>query len=437
VPQDSSDIVLDRLMRLHPKVIDLSLDRIEGLLARLGHPERSLPPVVHIAGTNGKGSVIAYLRAMLEAAGKRVQCYTSPHLVRFHERIRLPEGLIDEARLVALLEHCEEANGGGTITFFEVTTAAAFVAFAETPADILLLETGLGGRLDATNVIDKPLLSVLTPVSIDHTQFLGETLEEIAFEKAGILKAGVPAVIGRQAPEALEVIEKRAEEVQAPLSVEGRDWRMIPEAEGFFFEDATGRTHYPEPALIGAFQKQNAALAVAAMKAARRAGARFDLKKDALSQGIENASWAARLQRLKAGTLVDLLPPDDSWELWVDGGHNPAAGDALSQQLKEWRDKPLTIIFGMINTKAATDYLRRIAGSAERLYALAIPGEINSLTAEEASNAAATAGFSAAPCASVRDALSKVAANSRPGRVLICGSLYLAGRVLAQNDASE
>jgi len=420
-------------MRLHPKVIDLSLDRIEGLLVRLDHPERHLPPVIHIAGTNGKGSVIAYLQAMLEAAGKRVQCYTSPHLVRFHERIRLPDGLIDEARLVALLERCEEANGAAPITFFEVTTAAAFLAFAETPADILLLETGLGGRLDATNVLDKPLLTVLTPVSIDHTQFLGETLQEIAFEKAGILKPGVPAVVGEQKPEALAVLEERASEILAPLSIAGRDWRMVPSVQGFVFEDSDSNTHYPEPGLIGDFQKQNAALAVAAMKAAGRADKHFNLEDSALSQGVANASWAARLQRLKTGALVDLLPTDGTWELWLDGGHNPAAGEALSRQLNNWTDKPLTIIFGMMNTKAATDYLRQIAGAADLLYSLAIPGEANSLSAEEASEAAAAAGFQATPCGSLHDALSKVAANSRPGRILICGSLYLAGHVLAEN----
>ncbi len=424
----TSDAVLERLTRLHPKVIDLSLGRVERLLARLDHPEERLAPVVHVAGTNGKGSLLAFLRAMLEASGQRAQAYTSPHLVRFHERIRLADGLIDEAALIALLERCEEANGPEPITFFEVTTAAAFLAFAEQPADILLLETGLGGRLDATNVIARPALTAITPIALDHQQFLGDTLAAIAAEKAGILKPGVTCVVGPQEAEALAVIEERAAAVGAALHIHGRDWTFAPDDDGFCFEDADGVRSFPAPALRGPHQLANAALAVAC---ARKLSS-FGLGDDAIASGIVSAAWPGRLQRLSEGPLAALLPPD--WELWLDGGHNPAAGAALAEALADWRDRPLHLVYGMLNTKGAAGFLKPLAPLAEDLKAVTIPGEPASLSAEAATRHAMEAGFEATPAESVAEALGAIVVHAKqPGRILICGSLYLAGQVLADN----
>ncbi len=434
----TSDAVLDRLTRLHPKVIDLSLGRVERLLERLGHPERRLAPVVHVAGTNGKGSLLAFLRAMLAAAGRRVQVYTSPHLVRFHERIRLAFGLIDEAALIALLERCEAENGPEPITFFEVTTAAAFLAFAEEAnskpgADILLLEVGLGGRLDATNVIDRPRLTAITPIALDHQQFLGPTLEAIAGEKAGILKPGVTCVVGPQEPAALAVLDARAREIGAPLFCHGRDWSFAPTAAGLRYEDARGARELPRPSLLGTHQVANAALAVAC--ATQLAG--FGLDDGAIATGVTTASWPARLQRLTKGPLLEALP--EGWELWLDGGHNPAAGEALAATLADrtrmdWSDRPLDLIYGMLDTKVAAGYLEALAPFAQTLKAVRIPGEQASLSAEAAAGHAAAAGIDAAPVASVPDGVKAIVAQAkRPGRILICGSLYLAGHILREN----
>jgi len=426
-----SDAVLDRLTRLHPKLIDLSLGRIEGLLAALGHPEAKLAPVVHIAGTNGKGSTLAFLRAMLEAAGNRVQVYTSPHLVRFHERIRLTGGPIPEPDLAALLETCEAANGEAPITFFEITTAAAFLAFAREPADILLLETGLGGRLDATNLIARPRLTAISPISVDHVQFLGGTLEEIAFEKAGILKPGVPAVIGPQAPEALAVIERRAAELGAPLHRHGQEWQVRPEGSagdgGLVFKGHGKTQNYPAPALPGAHQIENAGLALACAELLEG----FGLDTAACKTGLARAEWPGRLQRLTRGPLIELLPED--WELWLDGGHNAAAGAALARDLAEWRERPLHLVYGMLNTKGAQGFLRPLAPCAETLHAVEIPGEPASLSAEEAAREATEAGLQAQASPSIAAALRAIAMDGTSGRVLICGSLYLAGQVLAEN----
>jgi len=429
----TSDAVLDRLTRLHPKVIDLSLGRVERLLERLGHPEARLAPVVHVAGTNGKGSLVAFLRAMLEAAGQRVQVYTSPHLVRFHERIRLSDGLIDEATLIALLERCETVNGPDPITFFEVTTAAAFLAFAEDPADVLLLEVGLGGRLDATNVIDRPRLTAITPIALDHQQFLGPTLEAIAGEKAGIMKPGVTCVVGPQEAATLAVLERHADKTGAPLFVCGRDWTFEKSATGLRYSDANGSRDLPKPALLGAHQIANAALAVAC--AARLDG--FGLDAAATARGLAEARWPARLQRLIKGPLVDALPADDGrggWELWLDGGHNPAAGVALAETLKDWHDRPLRLIYGMLDTKVAAGYLEALAPHVAALKAVRIPGEAASLSAETAARHASEAGIDAAPAESVMAALkAHLAAARESGRILICGSLYLAGHVLSEN----
>ena len=426
-----SDLVLERLTRLHPKIIDLSLGRVESLLARLGHPEQQLPPVVHVAGTNGKGSVIAFLRAMLEAAGQRVHVYTSPHLVRFHERIRLAGALIDEADLVALLEECEAANGEEPITYFEITTVAALLAFARAPADILLLETGLGGRLDATNVVSKPRLSVITPVSFDHVQFLGDSIADIAFEKAGILKPGVEAVIAPQPEDALGVIERQATAVGAPLRRGGLDWHFTPEAEGFRFESDGDGQRYPAPALLGEHQIDNAACAVAS---AERLGADFGLDRTAIEEGLRTVHWPGRLQHLERGRLTALIP--EGWELWLDGAHNAAAGDALAKVLQDWDARPLHMIYSMLNTKAAEDFLRPLVPLARSLHALAIPGVSASLTAEEAAAHAAALGHRARQHESLQAALGAIANSAQadgPARVLICGSLYLIGHVLTEN----
>ena len=417
-----SDRVLDRLTALHPKVIDLSLGRIERLLAALRHPERRLPPVVHVAGTNGKGSVVAMLRAGLEASGARVHVYTSPHLARFHERIRIAGALIDEDALVALLERCEAANAGAPITFFEITTAAAFLAMAETPADFALLEVGLGGRLDATNVVEAPRLSVVTPVSLDHQQYLGETLAEIAAEKAGILKPGVACLVGHQAPEALAAIEARAAAVGAPLAVANRDWQVWEEHGRMAFLDEAGLLDLPRPRLIGAHQVANAGIALAALRALR-------VDEAACAAAVTRAEWPARLQRLRHGPLVDAA---GAAELWLDGGHNPAAGEALAEALSRLPPRRLHLVCGMLNTKDVEGFQRPLAGEAVDLAAVTIPGEAATLPAEATAAAARAVGLPAAPAAGVAEA---VAAGARdPGaRILICGSLYLAGQVLRAN----
>ena len=418
-----SDRVLARLTALHPKVIDLTLERVERLLAALGNPEARLPPVVHVAGTNGKGSTIAMMRAGLEAAGRRVHVYTSPHLARFHERIRLDGVLIDEDRLLALLERCEAANAGAPITFFEITTAAAFLAFAETPADVLLLEVGLGGRLDATNVIARPRLCVITPVSIDHQQYLGETLPEIAGEKAGILKTGVACVVAAQAPAAREVIEARAAQVIAPLLMEGQDWQVWEEHGRLAFLDAAGLLDLPRPGLIGAHQVVNAGTALAALRT-------LGLDEEACAAALARAEWPARLQRLREGPLAAAA---GGCELWLDGGHNPAAGAALAEAVSRLSPRPLWLVCGMLRTKDAAGFLAPFAGLAEGLRSVTIPGETATLTAKETAAAALSAGLAAAPAESVAAAAAEIASRDASARILICGSLYLAGRVLREN----
>jgi len=423
-----SDAILARLMTLHPKIIDLSLDRVVDLLDKLGNPHHRLPPVVHIAGTNGKGSVGAYMRAALESAGYRVHAYTSPHLVRFHERVRLAGKLIDEEYLADCLQRCEEANGGAPITYFEITTVAAFLAFAETPADILLLEVGLGGRLDATNLIDRPAVTVITPVSIDHQQFLGETLAEIAAEKAAIQKRGVPSVIGPQPPEAAAVIDAYAARIGAPTFRFGRSFSIEATPGGMVYS-AASRVMLPRPALPGAHQIDNAATAIAALQ--RLKG--FTITEMDLANGLVKAEWPARLQRLKTGPLVDMLPGD--WELWLDGGHNAAAGEVLAAHAAEnWADRTLWLVTGMLNSKQADRFLAAFAGIAEGARTVTIPGEAASYTAQETAAIASKAGLKAVPAADVESAIAEITARpGKPARILICGSLYLAGRVLSEN----
>jgi dihydrofolate synthase / folylpolyglutamate synthase len=426
------DAVLERLKRLHPKVIDLALDRVDRLLAALGHPEGRLPPVVHVAGTNGKGSTLAYLRAMVEAAGGRAHVYTSPHLVRFAERIRVAGQLIGEAELLALLEECEAANAGQPITFFEVTTAAALLAFARREAELCLLETGLGGRFDATNVVERPRLTILTPISLDHQAFLGDTLGQIAGEKAGILKAGVPCVCARQDAEALAVIDGQAARLGVPLLLEGRDWTVEPIAGGIAFAMGGRRLELPQPVLPGAHQMHNAALAVAAACALGGVVGGRPLPEAAIAEGLRRAQWPARLQRLTHGPLPGLLPAGG--ELWLDGGHNPAAGLALAAFIGAgWRERPLDLVVGMLNTKDSRGFLDPLGPLVRRLAAVTIPGEANALAADGVVAVAAAAGIAASPAASLTEAVSGLAAAEPTGRVLICGSLYLAGVVLAEN----
>lgn len=423
------DATLERLKGLHPKVIDLALDRVLDLLAALGHPERQLPPVVHVAGTNGKGSSLAYLRSIAEAAGKNVHVYTSPHLVRFAERIRVAGEIIDEPTLDGILAFCEEANAGRPITFFEITTAAAFLAFARRPADLCLLETGLGGRFDATNVIERPALTILTPVSFDHQAFLGDTLGAIAFEKAGILKPGVPCVSSYQEPEALAVIAQRAEILGAPLFLEGRDWRVEPIPGGFRFIMGAEVISLPAPALPGPHQIHNAGLALAATRLLAGVMAPGTA---ILAAGLRQTEWPARLQRLRRGPLPASLP--DGVELWLDGGHNPSAGQALADFIAEnWANRPIDLIAGMLDTKDSRGFFAPLAPLVRRMKGVSIPGEVHSRTAEQVCAAARDEGLIAEPAASVATALADLARDPDAGRILICGSLYLAGTVLAGN----
>ncbi|MGJ8544057.1 MAG: bifunctional folylpolyglutamate synthase/dihydrofolate synthase [Sulfitobacter sp.] len=418
-----SDVILARMMALHPKIIDLTLDRMWRLLEALGNPQNDLPPVIHIAGTNGKGSTQAMIRAGLEAAGKHVHAYTSPHLARFHERIRVAGELISEPDLTAVLDECYAANGDAPITYFEITTCAAILAFARSPADYTLLEVGLGGRLDATNVVKRPALCVITPVSIDHQQFLGDTLPEIAGEKAGIIKRGVPCVVGPQAPEGLEVIEDIAARLGAPLLASGQQWHVAPEGGRMVFQDETGLLDLPRPNLLGNHQIENAGAALAALR-------HLGMDDAACEAAVTHAQWPARMQRLKTGPLVQQAA---GAELWLDGGHNPAAGVAIGKLLAGLPSRETHVICGMLNTKDITGYLAPLAPHATSLHAVSIPGEANTLPAAQTAAAAHAVGMNAFEAADVAAALAAILQRTPDARVLICGSLYLAGSILQQN----
>ncbi|MGF1658694.1 MAG: bifunctional folylpolyglutamate synthase/dihydrofolate synthase [Rubrimonas sp.] len=423
------DAILARLLTLHPKVIDLTLGRMTALLGKLGNPERACPPAIHIAGTNGKGSTHAMLRAGLEGAGARVHAYTSPHLARFHERIRLAGRLIDDAALSALLEECEAVNAGAQITFFEITTAAAFLAFARIPADWLVLEVGLGGRLDATNVIDRPALCVITPVSYDHQQFLGATLAEIAFEKAGILKPGVPCVVGPQTDEALAVIEAQAARVGAPLIVSGRDWEARAEGGRLVFRDEAGLLDLPLPNLQGAHQIENAGAAIAALRA-------LGFEEAACAAAVTRAEWPARLQTLRTGPLPEIARSAGA-ALILDGGHNLAAGQVISRHFETLAARapaPLSLVVGMLETKDAEGYLRCFAPLGPRVWTVDIPGAQAGLPAAALAEAGRRGGLQAQAAPGIAEAVRAACADVGPGgRALICGSLYLAGAILREN----
>ena len=433
---ERSSAILERLLHLHPREIDLSLDRIKDLMVALDHPDRHLPPVIHVAGTNGKGSTTAFLRAMLEAAGKRVHVYTSPHLVRFHERVRLaiPGGgrYIDEDELADALIHVEKVNDGRPITQFEITTAAAFDVFARHPADVLLLEVGLGGRLDATNIVDEPLAAVITPVSIDHEKFLGDTIEAIAAEKAGILKRRRPAVVAPQVPAAFTVIEDRAARKGADLFAANRDWIAMPERGRLVYQDENGLLDLPAPRLAGRHQYTNAGTAIATL---RRAGLR--LPTAAIEAGLASVYWPARLQRLTIGSLLERVPPEA--EIWVDGGHNPGAGVVVAEavaDLEERVPRPLFLVTGMLNTKDPVGFFRPFAGLVRKVFTVPVPTSEAGRDPGELAEAARSAGLPAEPLADVDAALDRITDEpglTAPPRILICGSLYLAGAVLAEN----
>jgi dihydrofolate synthase/folylpolyglutamate synthase len=429
------DPILARLLALHPKRIDLSLDRIWRILDALGHPERRLPPVIHVAGTNGKGSAIAFMRAVLEAAGRSVHVYTSPHLVRFNERYRLgaPGGgkLVSDEALAAALEECERANGGAPITVFEMETAAAMLLFSRNPADVLLLEVGLGGRLDATNVVERPLACVITPVSMDHLEFLGDTLEKIAAEKAAILKPGVPAAIAPQSDAVLAVIEREAKRVRAPLRVAGEHWSVHAERGRLVYQDDDGLLDLPTPKLNGRHQLDNAGVAVAALRAAGMA-----IPLAAFESGIAKADWPARLQLLSHGRLKALAPAGS--ELWLDGGHNADGARAVAAALGDLEERvprPLVLVVGMLATKDSTGFLRNFAGLARRVVTVPIPEQDKSLPSEALADAARAVGIPAEGRDTIEDALHAVSrlGLDPPPRILITGSLYLAGEVMARN----
>jgi dihydrofolate synthase / folylpolyglutamate synthase len=437
-----SSAILDRLLALHPKKIDLVLDRMLRLLAALGNPQLKLPPVIHVAGTNGKGSACAFSRAMLEAQGLTVHMHISPHLVRFHERIRIAGELISEQELCDVLEEVERVNDGAPITFFEITGAAMFLAFSRHPADALVLEVGLGGKYDATNVVPKPAMTIIQPVGLDHIEFLGNDIATIAGEKAGIIKPGIPVVIGPQDEIAREVILRRADSVSAPAFVFGQDFFGRQEHGRMVYEDETGLLDLPLPRLIGRHQIDNAAVAIAGLRHAMQGGQILDWGADAaIEKGLRTVDWPGRLQHLSRGPLVAEAPADS--EIWLDGGHNPHCAAAVSRaiaDLDEKVDRPLYLICAMLRTKDAVGFLSAFKGLARHVVTVSIPGEDASMGAGALYDAARAAGLDAAPAEDLEDAMLQVGAWARahpkepPPRILICGSLYLAGYVLRDNS---
>lgn len=430
------EAMLASLQALHPRVIDLSLERVEGLLEKLGRPQDRLPPVFHVAGTNGKGSTIAFLRAALEAAGKRVHVYTSPHLVRFNERVRLaaPGGgqLVGDDELAEAIGHIQRVNDGDSVTYFEATTAVALHLFAEHPADYCLLEVGLGGRYDATNVVDMPLAALIAPVSHDHAEFLGDDLAGIAAEKAGILKAGCPGVVGPQDEYAMAMISVEADAAHAPLFKYGEDWMVRAEHGRLVYEDENGLLDLPMPRLFGDHQVPNAGLAIAALRAAKVA-----LPKGALDAGIVEARWPARMQRLTSGALVERLPGDS--EVWLDGGHNPAAGVVLSAamgELEERVPRPLVLVAAMLSTKDPIGFFQPFDGMARYAVTIPVPDSGSGIEPETLAEKAMDCGLPARAAGNLGEALDGIRSmfeGQQAPRVLICGSLYLAGAVLKEN----
>jgi dihydrofolate synthase / folylpolyglutamate synthase len=425
------DEVVARLSTLHPKRIDLSLDRMHRLLERLDHPERRLPPVIHVAGTNGKGSTVAYLRAILQAAGLKVHAFTSPYLVRLNESFRLAGVLVGDDELTGALERCEHVNDGAPITFFEAKTAAAFCLFAQHPADVLLLEVGLGGRLDSTNVIETPLAAVIAPISMDHTEYLGDTLTAIAGEKAAIIKRRVPVISAEQPLEAMVVIERQAQRQRAPLHAAGQHWHVSVERGRLVYQDDRGLMDLAAPKLFGRHQFDNAGLAIATLRAIDKLGIGH-----AAYEGIVNAEWPARMQRLASGRLIAWGPQGS--EIWLDGGHNAEGGRVAAAALGDLEERvprPLVVIAGMMGNKDAGAFLANFAGLTRHIIAVDIPGAENAMPPDRLADAARALGMRVEIVASVEAALRGLAklAYEVPPRILIAGSLYLAGHVLALN----
>lgn len=410
--------LVERLHALYPRMIDLSTVRLLRLLDQLGNPHLRLPPVIHVAGTNGKGSVCAFLRAIGEAQGFKVHVFISPHLVRFNERIRIAGELVSDAALEATLEEVERVNAGQPITVFEVLMAAAFLLFSRTAADLCVLEVGLGGRYDATNVIPHPAACAIASISMDHKEMLGPTIEKIAWEKAGIMKPGIPVATGRQRPEVLEVFRKEAAQTGAALAARDAEWSITPHAAGLRYIDAAGSVDLPMPSLPGLFQHDNAGIAVAAARAAR-----LGISNAALAHGVGSAIWPARMQRL-TGRLAADLPP--GWELWLDGGHNPGGGEALAEHIAGWSDAPIHVIVGMKKSKDSAEFLRPLLTRATTLWAVCEPHQHSALPVADI---IASSNGQARPGPTVRDAFAQLP-PARFARVLICGSLYLAGEVL-------
>ncbi|MEE3502216.1 folylpolyglutamate synthase/dihydrofolate synthase family protein [Acidiphilium acidophilum] len=424
-PLSRIDARIERLHHLYPRLIDLRLERLERLLAALGHPERRLPPCIHVAGTNGKGSVCAFVRAITEAAGLRVHVYTSPHLVRFNERIRLAGTLVSDDALDAALDEVERVNAAAPITVFEAITAAAFVLFANHPADLAIIEVGLGGAFDATNVIPPPLACAITSISLDHREFLGDSTTIIAREKSGIIKPGTIAITGQQPGEILDVIAGTAAASAVPLAARGRDWDVNPTATGFTFRDAAGTLDLPPPALGGVHQLDNAGIAIAALRTTS-----LPIPQSAYATGMRTATWPARMQRL-TGTLADILPRGS--ELWLDGAHNPGGAEAIAAMLAAW-DGPTALIVGMKQAKDCAEFLRIVIPHAASIHAVAEPGQHLALPVEAIIDAS---GGIALPGPTVAEALETLARAGIPRRVLICGSLYLAGVILAGQAERE
>ncbi len=414
--------VVARLHGLHPRLIDLSLDRLRDLLTKLGDPEQHLPPVIHVAGTNGKGSTCAFLRAMAEGAGLRVHVFTSPHLVRFNERIRVAGELVTDADLIETMETIERVNDGAAITVFEVITAAAFHLFAARPADLCVLEVGLGGRGDATNVIPPPAACAITSISLDHRELLGPTLDVIAREKAGIMKPGVPVAIGAQPDEVRAALMSTAASIGARPLWRDQDWTIAHSGAGLRYGGAAGAIDLPLPSLAGPHQPDNAGIAIAALRASG-----LNVPDAAIAAGMAAAEWPARLQRL-TGNLTNYIDPN--WELWLDGGHNPGAGVALAAHLETWRDRPIHLIVGMKQAKDSAEFLRPLMPHAATLWAVAEPDQHSALPVEAI---IAASGGVARPGPLVVDALRGLPRTGGAARVLICGSLYLAGEVLKQD----
>jgi dihydrofolate synthase/folylpolyglutamate synthase len=415
----TTDRILERLLSLHPKVIDLSLVRMFDILEKLGNPHHRLPPVIHVAGTNGKGSTISYIRSILEKSNLSIHVYTSPHLVRFNERIRLAGELIDEDYLQKTLEYCEQVNSGEPITYFEITTAAAFKTFADNPADLLILEVGLGGRLDATNVVDKPLCSVITPISLDHEQFLGSEIKHIATEKASIAKENCPVIIGNQVDEAQSQVEKIVAQQKADLI---ENWSFKKIKNGFLYRDKFGTLNLPNPNLNGIHQIENAALAIATLRHQQE----FPITDEQFADGITSAKWPARMQNISSSRFGKILPVGS--ELWIDGGHNPAAGKVIADSFK---NEDLILICGMMQNKDTAGYLEPLATITRELFGIHVDGE-ESHPATNIVKFAWSQNIKAETADNIEDALYKIKADG-PVKVLICGSLYLAGQVLDDN----